>query len=582
MNFYRHTMIGLVIGAGLLSSALAQDSGDSSGDSGGGTSTSSNSATDTSSGSTGSPSSGSVFGSGAANSSGPGVLTPGTGTDQGTETPSTGGNIFAPAPVSGNITPETTNQATTENSGVTSNVPTQAPPAVTVSGAFGTTPQTLQAGTGQFAKKPYKLTLSVSQGYDDNVFSASDDHAPTQVVIPGTPDETITYYQTIPGRPAVPPRFDSGGNIISPGIPAVPAQKIKHHVTIPGTPDQVVDLGEDPLSERIGSLVTSTSLAFSWNFASPRTLFSLQLNGGVDYYWDRPQKKEQYNGAVKFVFTHAVTPRMRLNMYLDSVYQNNPDFSRVNTATRNAQGSYYDTNFRIDLDYQWNARFSTETSYSFNGTYFESEAQKGQNLTQNIVSNDFRLTLSPRTTAVISYRYGMDERQDATQNATNQFVLGGFDYNFSARMASTLRVGEQLQSLDVGRNTSSPYIETSLRYIYGKGSTITWTNRYGLDAPDASTKDINSYVTGLSVSHVLTARTSLGVGLNWTHRETNYLDPAVTALREDYLSANLTFQYVYSENWSFNINYNYNQLLSSTDFTSYHRNQIFFGFEYDF
>jgi hypothetical protein len=563
MIFHRHTMICLVIGAGLLSSALAQDSGSNTGSGGGGAA----------------PASGDSSG----NSGSSGVFAPPSSSNSGgsTGTSSGGNDIFAPAPVSGNVTPDTTNSAVDNGASAPTNNVEQAPAPVTVAGAFGSSPVVLQAGAGRFAKKPFKLSLSVTQGYDDNVFSASDQQPPTEVVIPGTPSQTITYDRTIPGTPAVPPKILPGG-IIIPGRPAVPPQTVQEHIKIPGTPDQVVQQPVNPLGKPIGSAVTTASLGFTWNLATPRTLFSLQAHGGTNYYWSRPNKKSDYNGSINLVLSHAITPRMRFNAVVDTVYQNNPDFSRLNDSTRNAQGAYYDSNIKLDLTYQWNARFSTDSSYSLNGTYYETSAQKGQNLTQNIFSNDFRFLLSPRTALVASYRYGIDTRPDSTLNDTSQFFLGGFDFSFSSRLNTTLRIGEQLQSLETGRSTSSPYGEMTLHYVYGKGSTINWTNRYGMDSPDANTRSISSFNSGLSVSHVLSARTTLNVGVNWNHRSTDYLKPTTPSLREDYIGGNVTLQYIYTESWSFNVNYNYNQLLSSSDFTSYHRNQIFFGVEYDF
>jgi len=569
MIFSRHTMIGLVIGAGLLSSALAQDSGDSSG--GSSTSTSDNSSSSSSSQDSGNSSS----------SGGSNLFTPPSTSNSGGTTTSGETNPFVPASVSGNATSDNTGAAGSGPGINTSSSATQqsAPP-VTVNGAFGSAPVTLQAGAGQFAKKPFKFSLSTTEGYDDNVFSAPDQRL-TEEVIPGTPSQTFTYEQTIPAVAAVPPQILPGGVII-PGTPAIPAHTVKQKVTIPGTPDQVIKLPEDVTSERIGSPVSTAALSFSMNFASPRSLLSLQLHGAAEYYWDRPGQKQDYNGGINLVISHAISPRMRLNATVDSVYQNNPDFSRLNAGTRTAQGNYYDSNIKLDLTYQWNARFSTDTAYSLNGTYYENATQQAQDLTENIFSNDFRLQLSPRTTLVTSYRYAIDSRKDASLDDTSQFILGGFDFNLNSRVSTTLRVGGQFQDYQTGRTASSPYMEMTMHYVYGKGSSLVWTNRYGMEVPDQNTKNISSYITGLSINHVLTARTTLGVGVNWTHRSTDYMVSTTPSLREDYIGGSLTLQYIYSEAWSMNLNYSYNQLVSSAAFTSYHHNQIFLGLEYDF
>ncbi|MGC3989628.1 MAG: hypothetical protein QM796_08120 [Chthoniobacteraceae bacterium] len=567
MTSPRHTMIGLVIGAGLLSSAFAQDSGDSTG--GGSASTSGDSSSSSTSQGSGSSSS----------SSGSNLFTPAP-TSGGTTT-SGETNPFVPASVSGNTS--TDNSGTTGASpglNTSSSASQPSAPPVTINGAFGSAPVTLQAGAGQFAKKPFKFNLSVTQGYDDNVFSAPDQRQ-TEEIIQGTPSQTFTYEQTIPAVAAVPPKILPGGLII-PGTPAIPAHTVKRKITIPGTPDQVVELPESITSERIGSAVSTASLGFSMNFASPRSLFSLQLHGANEYYWDRPEKKQDYNGGVTLVFSHAITPRMRINATVDAVYQNNPDFSRLNAGTRSVQGDYYDSNTKIDLTYQWNTRFSTDTAYSLNGTYYANAGEQNGNLTQNVFSNDFRLQISPRTTLVTSYRYAVDSRKDASLDDTTQFVLGGFDLSVNSRLSTTFRAGSQEETFKGGRSTTSPYVEMTMNYVYGKGSTIIWTNHYGMEVPDLNTKSVDSYVTSLSINHVLTARTSLGVGINWTHRATDYLLSTTPSLQEDYIGGSLTLQYIYSEAWSMNLSYNYNQLVSSSAFTSYHRNQVFLGLTYSF
>lgn len=502
------------------------------------------------------------------------------GTDSGSSTitpppppPETPPAAAGPTPAPG-LTPAPGAGAPTENGPA----PEAAPLSFTLPGGSGFGPVTLTAGEGRFAQPRYRFTGTLSQGYDDNVFST-----PSNPLKQPTSAKVLVQEQ----------RQVATGNFINLGGFFVPEIRTEF-VTV----ERKIKLPKQPQQEIIGSAVTRAGIGFQTQSAMPRTVYTFDANVGALYYYSRPERSTDYNGSIGLNFLHRINARTTVSAQGDLVYASQPNFSRINTPTSQSTGDNVSANAKIDLSYLWSPRVSSVLSYTINGTLFQEKSAAtsgGGDTLENGLSTQIRYTISPRTTAIMELRETQrSHANDPAQDSTNTFVLFGADYMPSRRLRATALVGEQTQVRTGGTATNNggssggstlatPYAETTLGYIFPRGSTVTWTNRYGFEDSGSSLQSQQTYRTNLNLNYVLGARTTAGIGVAYNRVTTSFIDGnSQDDITQEQLQASITLQYILSRTLSFNANYTLTQLTSNQQGADYRRNQIFIGGSYSF
>jgi hypothetical protein len=442
----------------------------------------------------------------------------------------------------------------------------QAPPTFSLPGGAGFLPRTLTAGEGRFAQPPYRLTLSVSQGYDDNIFNspAHPSKQETQKVAVLTPESK----QVATGR------FVFVSGFLVPELRLV-TKNVATFVEVPAPP---------PPPPKQGSLVTNGRLAFQTQSASPRTVYTFDASAGGLYYWSRPGDSTDYNGNLALTFLHRISARTTVTAQADAVYASQPNFSRINTPTNQTSDGYVSATAKIDLNHSWSPRLGSVTSYIFNGTFLQSDAAGGD-VFDNQIANQVRYTLSPRSTLIIDLRESANTHpNDPAQDSTNTFLLVGVDYMASTRLRATALVGEQVRAqTQNGTALATPYLETTTAYQFTRGSSFAWTNRFGFEDAGNAAQSRLTYRTNLSLNYVIGARTTASAGVAYNRNSTTLIaSNEQKAAIENNIQANIGLQYVLNRSLSFNANYSLTQTLTEQAGTSYRRNQIFLGGTYSF
>lgn len=505
-------------------------------------------------------------------------------TEAPTETPSAGGGttdtgssmIFPTGPTSGSsgtasplptgagATPPTGNAAL--GAGVQSaTVPSAAPTTLSLPGGYGFVPKTFTLGEGRFAQPPVKFNFSVSQGYDDNVFST-----PTHPVTSSASAAPTQPTKTQKREPVVIIGGPFGIKIIT-----IPEPKAVDQPTVQVNPTEP--------QQKVGSAVTNARVGMEMQAANPRTAFTLDLSVGALYYWSRPGDAADYNGSFGMTYLHRMSQRLTLTAEADAVYQSQPDFSRINTPTSEVtNGSYLSANAKIDLAYQFRPRVATVTSYSLNTTIPFTNSTDS-NFYLNTIGTQLRYQYSPRVTYVGEVREAASSYPATPdRDSESSFLLIGADVAFTQRLNATTRVGEEILTPQTGSAQASPYIETSTTYVFLRNSTLQWTNRFGFEEAPSSSQRSLSYRTGLNVNEVISARLTASLGLAYNHVNTDALSGGGDVTTQQQLQGNFGLQYVVSRTISLNANYTYTQLISNTPGTDYRRNQIFLGANYSF
>lgn len=376
---------------------------------------------------------------------------------------------------------------------------------------------------------------------------------------------------------------------------------IPFHVTVTvrgGYDDNIFTSSVNPQ----GSPFMNGSIGLTYDFGSPRTRLSLQTGGGLTYYSDRPgQKDPDYNAYLGLSLKHNFSPRLILSVSAYAAYQVEPDFS-VGTGFNRRSGSYFYTHDKFTLSYLWTPRFSTATSYTFGALLYDNTTSAGvgnfENRIENTFGNEFRFLLWPTTTLVAEYRIEFVAYQSSPSDAVNQFILAGFDHSFSPQFSASFRGGFQLRSLDtvqivlnpdlttntvnVSTESTSPYFEATLNYALGKKTSLSWTNRYGIEEPDVLGQPSRvTYRTGLEGKYNWTPRISSRLAMFYEHDDygATALSPAFV---EDSIDVALSLRYAIARYLGVEVGYNHTEVLSDVALRGYSRNRFYAGADFTF
>ena len=346
---------------------------------------------------------------------------------------------------------------------------------------------------------------------------------------------------------------------------------------------------------RQASWFTNTGISASYSFGSPRTRFDLQAGAGVTYYL-KSVAGDNYdpNLNINFSITHKATARLTLSAVVYATYQQEPDFS-VGIGLNRRSGNYFYSSDKFTATYLWTPRFSTATSYTLGAVHYDNSAVSSYaDRLENTFGNEFRFLLWPTTTVVGEYRFQLVSYDDINRDSTTNFVLAGFDHNFSPRLSMSFRGGAEFRSYDAGGDQSSPYFEGTLNYAVGKDTMLSWTNRYAIEEPDVPLNPSRTtFRAGLSLKHNFTARISGTLSAYYTHDDyeaiTTYpfapffFFPVVTpAFSEDSFDLAISVRYAVTRYLALEAGYNHSEVASDEVLREYSRNRIFAGVELTF
>ena len=363
-------------------------------------------------------------------------------------------------------------------------------------------------GTGNFTRSPFRVSVAVREGYDDNVYTTS----------------------------------------------------------------------QNP----VGSFFTNGNVVVDYKFGNARTRLDVEASGGATYYYNRPFGQEyDLNSGLTLTVSHQATPRLGLAAAAYLTYRSEPDFN-TGIGINRRSGNYFYTNDKFSVSYQWAPRFSTVTSYTLGVINYEDSAIGAyEDRLEHTFGNEFRFLLLPTTTLVGEYRYEIIDYDTAPNNSMTHFVLAGLDHSFNPHFNISLRGGAEFRQFENFDERTSPYGEATLNYSLGARTTLSWTNRYGLDEPDvAGAASRTTFRTGLNASYAITPRIISSLTLFYQHDENNgVFTPTafVPSFNEDSLDIGLGLRYEINRNFAAIAGYNHTEVLSDIVLREYARNRYYLG-----
>lgn len=376
-------------------------------------------------------------------------------------------------------------------------------------------------------------------------------------------------------------------------------------------------------TDRQESPFTNASVGITYDFGSPRTQLALQTGGGFTYYWDHPSgfgfsadQEYDVNAYIGLSLEHKASARLTLNVAAYLAYQTEPDFSLALGLNRR-NGNYFYTSDKFSATYLWAPRFATTTTYTLGVlNYDDSAVGLFQDHVENVFGNEFKFLLSPTTSLVAEYRFGLvnfNHEGDVIRPAipahfavvngmltfvpfipaatldrdsTTHYVLAGFDHSFNSRFNVSFRGGAEFRHYEDAQagfeeDKTSPYFEGTASYALGKTTSVSWTNRYAIEEGDVLLNPTRkTFRTGLSAKHDFTPKISANLGAYYQHDDYDGVNApsVVTAgFTEESFDAALSLRYAITRYFGVEAGYNHTEVWSDTFLREYTRNRYWGG-----
>lgn len=369
--------------------------------------------------------------------------------------------------------------------------------------------------------------------------------------------------------------------------------------------------------DRQDSGFVNGSLGVTYDFGSPRTQLSLQAGGGATYYWDRPENpfnNQDYdvNGYLGLSLRHRASARLTFDVSAYASYQTEPDFSLAMGLNRRTSNFFY-TQDKFSTTYMWTPRFGTTTSYTFGRLQYEDDAiGLFEDRFENTFGNEFKFLLWPTTSLVAEYRFQLinyDHEGDVIgvslsplglpifnrldRDSFTHFALAGIDHNFSPRLTASVRGGAEFRDYPdaeagVDESTTSPYFETTVNYALGKTTSVSWTNRYGIEEGDVLFNPRQTaFRTGLRGNHSITPRVGAELGAYYEHDDYDSVDrPGVFSdspgFTEEAFDLALIVRFAITRYLNIEGGYNHTEVWSDIAAREYSRNRYWGGLSLTF
>ena len=382
--------------------------------------------------------------------------------------------------------------------------------------------------------------------------------------------------------------YGRGPQVVTPGQGQYARPKYRFGVSVgigfDDNPDQVTDGALAAVARpRKGSGFAFLNGHWDAQWLKPRTVFTVSMEAGANFYFDRADNSTDANARLSLLYVNKINPRAQFSTNASFAYLSEPDYSNLYASSNIAGGDYFTGSTKFDFSYRWSRVFQTVTSVSVNLLKYVDEAagQVSGSYWSFTFGNEFRFIASPRLTWVAEGRYGLDRYlSNSGLDAQTAYILGGLDWIVSRRMNATLRAGASIRSFDAGGSNSSPYVETSVNYLTGRHSTLTFVGRYGYEQSSAVGDKNLSYRLGLMYQQAFTSRFSGNLGFNFIHTD---FDPRTGAKSSsDVYDLNLGLQYRLDRHFSIGARYSYTLQDTSSGFQNYDRNRVTLTGQYEY
>lgn len=241
--------------------------------------------------------------------------------------------------------------------------------------------------------------------------------------------------------------------------------------------DDNVSPGYGPKDSSFG---INPNLGLDFVSVTPQTTWDVYVRLGLIYYLDVPNQMDdvQPQSRAGVTFDHRFSERLRFSSRNFISYELQPDYS-YGYASSLQTGAYFFWQSDNSLGFRWTERFATYTGLRLTGTNYQ-DVDNNNRFTWEAY-NQFRYQLSAQTVLTGDYRYSQTSGDGAFTDTADNYLLAGLEHRFSPNTVGLVRAGVQFHSVDGGDDSTSPYVEFSLRSQVNQQFNIRSYARYGIE-----------------------------------------------------------------------------------------------------
>jgi uncharacterized protein (PEP-CTERM system associated) len=371
-----------------------------------------------------------------------------------------------------------------------------------------------------------------------------------------------------------------------------------------GLPETITRSNNTP-----ASVFVNFDAGFSYTAVNPRASLGIAADAGINYYFDRPGRNYDINGALTLNGTYKLTPRATLQVSSYNAYESNPDYGASNLTGFTGQvgggntfpgtsdqlnGDYFYTTNHIALNYQFTPRISLVSSgdavaFAYADDYYATIEDR----IELYADEQFVYLLQPALSAVAEYRFGYVDYFSINSDSISNFVLAGVDYSVNPRLRGEVRGGVEFRDyVDGSEFDTSPYFEGTLSYDISQRTALSLNLRYDIEEGDLSSSISNARTLriGLSVNQVVTQRLTAYLSFYFTNAD--YHDQGGVAVApgagnpndfdEDTFDVAVGLRYSFNRRISAEAGYTYTDVISGLQEREYDDNRYFAGVRFEF
>ncbi|HBJ83504.1 MAG TPA: hypothetical protein DDZ88_06470 [Verrucomicrobiales bacterium] len=357
-------------------------------------------------------------------------------------------------------------------------------------------------------------------------------------------------------------------------------QPLTFSVTSGGGYDSLNYKVDTPFIQDIASWYAQLGVGVTYTDIDPTTPWSFSLDASAINYVDGVPRfgNTFYNLNGAFSMEHRFSERLKISNNLLFTYGVDPgNASSFGAAAALWNGQYLYGYNNFNVSYAWTPRFSTTTSYTLDGIFYEDDLiATPENRYSHLFSQQFSYAITQRTSVVAEYRYRITTfERTPSKNFTSHFALGGVDHAWSERASGSLRVGAEFYESDTVSNVA-PYAETTFNYAVDQKTNVRWAAALGYNGAElAAFNSRYGLNTGLQVNHYLTKRLSVNGGASYFYSQ--FDGGAGTDVTEHSAQISVGLGYQMFENLMLNAGYSYSILQSTDVLREFDRNRVSLG-----
>jgi len=316
----------------------------------------------------------------------------------------------------------------------------------------------------------------------------------------------------------------------------------------------------------ISSMVYEFAPKVAFNASlTDQTFASAYYSLVIDHFDNRPGDKTLDSHDLFARLDHSFSQVTSLHLSDSYVIARNPE-SLLAGITVNTEQSYKRNEFDARFETNLAPQFGTMAKFqSVNYNYDNANLGSSLDHTENLYGISGTYTVVPELRAVgearhqdILYRTG-----GSTKDKHSNFVIGGVKYAEAKKLTATARLGYEWRHRDGEQSSSTPYVETSLKYDYAEHSFLSAGYVYTFEETSNvllyNDTKVNRFFA--NVQHSLSAFIVASGSVTY--------EPSVLQGRrgrpnvdETTTRFGLALSYLPNKNWRFTANYDYDNIES--------------------